>query len=195
MALKFYAVKNGRKAGIYNSWAECKEQVHGYPGALYKSFLTLAEAKEYINGFDLSKNNDNDNLYHIYVDGSYVNNKYSWGFAVYLKGNLIYTKNGIGEDSDAAKLHNVAGEIEGTVQAIEWAKSQGISKITIHHDYLGISEWAEKRWKTNNQITKNYACYMEPNLNWVTFAKVTGHTGVEGNELADKLAKEALGIK
>ena len=27
---KFYAVKEGKKPGIYMSWDECKEQVNGY---------------------------------------------------------------------------------------------------------------------------------------------------------------------
>ena len=33
---------------------------------------------------------------------------------------------------------------------------------------------------------------MKPYLHLVTFKKVAGHTGVLGNELADKLAKQAL---
>ncbi len=35
---------------------------------------------------------------------------------------------------------------------------------------------------------------MKPYLYLVTFKKVAGHTGVLGNELADKLAKQALGL-
>ena len=35
---------------------------------------------------------------------------------------------------------------------------------------------------------------MKPHLNLVSFKKVSGHTGVAGNELADKLAKQALGL-
>ena len=35
---KFYAVKEGKKPGIYHTWDECKEQVNGYSGAVYKSF-------------------------------------------------------------------------------------------------------------------------------------------------------------
>lgn len=46
---KFYAVKAGRKIGIFKTWDECKAQVDGYPGALYKSFKTVAEANEYLD--------------------------------------------------------------------------------------------------------------------------------------------------
>ena len=47
---KFYAVKKGKCAGIYNTWDECKSQVNGFSGAEYKSFLTMDEAKEYVYG-------------------------------------------------------------------------------------------------------------------------------------------------
>ena len=45
---KFYAVRQGRKTGMFLTWDECKKQVMGYPGAIYKSFGTEAEAKEYL---------------------------------------------------------------------------------------------------------------------------------------------------
>ena len=35
MAQKFYAVRAGRKPGIYMSWEACKTQVHGFAGAQY----------------------------------------------------------------------------------------------------------------------------------------------------------------
>ncbi len=46
--MKFYAVKKGRKPGVYTTWDECKEQVHGYSGAEYKSFNSMNEALAYI---------------------------------------------------------------------------------------------------------------------------------------------------
>lgn len=46
--MKFYAVKSGRKVGVYTTWDICKEQVHGYPGSEYKSFNTMKEALDYI---------------------------------------------------------------------------------------------------------------------------------------------------
>ncbi|WP_236878932.1 viroplasmin family protein [Clostridioides difficile] len=38
----------------YNTWDECKKQVNGFSGAEYKSFSTFQEAKEYIDGSDLT---------------------------------------------------------------------------------------------------------------------------------------------
>jgi len=43
---KFFVVWEGKEPGIYRSWEECKRQIHGYGGAIYKGFATEAEARE-----------------------------------------------------------------------------------------------------------------------------------------------------
>lgn len=190
---KFYAVRVGRKTGVFNTWDECKEQVNGFYGAKYKSFFTLAEAEAFVRGEDAPKPVIQINPGIVaFVDGSYMVGNYSWGFAVYDNEKLIFTANGKGTSASAAQLRNVAGEVQGAMEAVLWAESQGIKELTIYHDYNGISEWALGKWNTNNEITRNYAAFMKSRIGWVKFQKVAGHTGVEGNELADKLAKAAL---
>ena len=46
---KFYVVWNGVTPGIYTSWTECKAQVNGCEGAIYKGFPTREEAEEAYN--------------------------------------------------------------------------------------------------------------------------------------------------
>ena len=41
---KFYVVWAGENPGIYDSWEECKLQVLGYPGAIYKAYSSQEEA-------------------------------------------------------------------------------------------------------------------------------------------------------
>jgi ribonuclease HI len=193
----YYAVKQGRKMGIFNSWAACREQVQGYPGALFKGFVTKEEAEAYLSpGESGSRQADSYAaiMHHIYVDGSYFDKRYSWGFAVYEAGQLIHTASGVGCCEEAAKLHNVAGEVEATIQAVKWAEAAKLTAVVICHDYIGVSEWAEGRWQANTPLTKAYKEFMADYIGWVRFSKVAGHTGVAGNELADKLAKKALGI-
>jgi len=43
---KYYVVWKGVEPGVYNSWAECKKNVEGFDGALYKSFANNIEAVE-----------------------------------------------------------------------------------------------------------------------------------------------------
>ncbi|MGR5971013.1 ribonuclease H1 domain-containing protein [Bacillus paranthracis] len=38
MKKKVYAVRKGRKTGIFYSWKECETHVKGYSGAQYRSF-------------------------------------------------------------------------------------------------------------------------------------------------------------
>lgn len=45
----FYTVWNGIVPGVYSDWKECKRQVDGYDGAIYKSFPTKEEAERAFN--------------------------------------------------------------------------------------------------------------------------------------------------
>lgn len=47
-AKKYYAVKKGKKTGIFRTWEECRASVEGCPGAEYKGFAELAEAESYL---------------------------------------------------------------------------------------------------------------------------------------------------
>lgn len=49
-AKKVYAVRRGKVIGILDSWDACREAVDGYPGAEYKSFKTMEEARAYMEG-------------------------------------------------------------------------------------------------------------------------------------------------
>ncbi|MFH5810214.1 ribonuclease H family protein [Companilactobacillus sp. FL22-1] len=49
---KYYAVRRGKKPGIYLTWAECKAQVDGFSGARYKSFTDRAQAEAFLGGKD-----------------------------------------------------------------------------------------------------------------------------------------------
>lgn len=48
--MKYYAVRVGRKVGIYYNWADCKAQVDGYPKAAFKSFTDITLANNFIGG-------------------------------------------------------------------------------------------------------------------------------------------------
>ena len=46
MAKKFYAVRKGRKTGVFATWALCQEQIKGFSGAEYKKLFTTKEEAE-----------------------------------------------------------------------------------------------------------------------------------------------------
>lgn len=48
-----YAVRKGRKTGIYATWEECKEQVAGISGAEFKKFKNEEDARKYVEGINI----------------------------------------------------------------------------------------------------------------------------------------------
>jgi viroplasmin and RNaseH domain-containing protein len=207
MAGKFYAVKAGRKTGIFNSWEECKRQVDGYPSASYKSFKTAAEAAAYIglvpNQTAIANANNSpadfvtDNTAIAYVDGSYNIStcEYGYGVVFFYNGEEIHLKKGFPKDELAA-MRNVAGEIKGSEAAISYALSHNISSIKIYHDYEGISKWCTGEWKANKEGTIAYRDFYNNAKKQlkIEFVKVKGHSGDTYNDIADRLAKEAAHV-
>lgn len=208
MTNKFYAVKEGRIPGIYETWEECKAQVIGYSGAVYKSFKTKQEAGEFVGTLQ-AENSENqesvpDKLSDLgsdtvvaYVDGSYngSENAFSYGMVILEHGNEHkYSKKII--DQDLAAMNNVAGEIKGAEAAMEYALKNGYKRIIIYHDYEGIAKWCLGEWKTNKEGTRAYKAFYDSIKDEIRieFVKVTGHSGDKYNDMADELAKQALGI-
>lgn len=198
MAEKYYAVKKGLKTGIFRTWDECKASVNGYSGAVYKSFQNEEEARSFL-GLDgqMEEGAQNPDWVEIYVDGSYnsATGEFSYGMVVLL-GGQEETYSQSFRDEELATMRNVAGEIKGAEAAMQYALDHGIREIAIYHDYEGIAKWCLGEWKTNKEGTKAYKAFYDKAKSRVKirFVKVAGHSGNKYNDMADKLAKEALGI-
>lgn len=193
---KFYAVKKGRKTGIFLTWSECEEQVKGFKGAIHKAFSTKQEAQLFLE--DQPIQNDVNGLI-AYVDGSYNVKTKEYGYGcVLLEGqNVIEQFYGKGSHVDYVSMRNVAGEILASEKAIQYAIEHHYSLICIYYDYEGIEKWATKQWKANKVGTQAYQNFIENSKNHIhiSFMKVVAHSGDMYNEIADQLAKKAVGIQ
>lgn len=206
---KYYAVRKGLVPGIYNSWEECKNNVHGFPGAEYKSFKTLEEAKAYLGDISSDTEKASQDLVEYlsskmtssaiaYVDGSYnvATGEYAYGMLIFHAGKL-YEECKSFDDPEMSSMRNVAGEIQGAARAMAYSVENGIDSLDIYYDYAGIEKWALGEWKTNKEGTRTYKEYYVSICDKlkVHFHKVKGHSGDMGNDRADELAKSALGIE
>lgn len=222
MAKYYYAVKEGKMPGVYESWAECEKQVKGYSGAIYKKFPTYNEAFNFTNPSEvnlivdkgLEKNKDEirvnietikdklieekhlkENEALAYVDGSFDLSSFTYSYGVvFITRDGKKTYSGRANDKALAEMRNVSGEIKGAMVAMEIALRENKDRLYLHFDYTGIRDWAEGNWKTNKEGTKSYKRFydgIKDKLD-VKFIKVKAHSGVEYNEEADALAKEAI---
>ncbi len=200
----FYAVKVGKTPGIYTTWEEAKAQVSGFPGAVYKGFVTADEAKAYMGETDAGEQLSIFDLMgqeveaYAFTDGSYniATGVYGYGGFVVVNGQERVLQ-GSGDDPELASGRNTAGEVMGAMAAIREAIDMGVTQLTIYYDYEGVARWAMHQWKTNKPVSIQYVAYVDSVRDQikVDFVHVKGHTGIPGNERADRLAKEAVGIE
>ena len=133
-----------------------------------------------------------------FVDGSYNSATGVYGYGGFLVANgEKHILQGAGDNEEAASMRNVAGEILGSMAAVKKAIELGLKELTIYYDYMGIEMWATGGWKRNKEGTIAYYEFMQQVKSQIaiTFVKVKGHSGVDGNEEADRLAKAAVGIE
>lgn len=195
---KVYAVKKGKKTGIFETWDACRASVDGYPGAVYKSFYSSEEAASYLTGAASPVQNTAAGANQIvaYVDGSFSKElgKYSFGCVIIKPDGGIIRESGNGDNPESIELRNVTGEMLGAMYAVKWCEVNGYAAVKICYDYMGIEMWATGGWKANKNLTQKYAAFMKESSARIaiSFQKIAAHTGDKYNEEADKLAKAAL---
>lgn len=141
-----------------------------------------------------------------FTDGAFSNKKYAGGYGI-----VAFLHNGEKETNTMIKYkksfyrnrkahreilnhHNVGTECEAVKDIIRLAINKQIKKITIFHDYEGISKWANFEWKSQTVYTDDYVrtiCDFRKQID-IQFVKVPAHNDIKYNEMADNLAKDAL---
>ena len=133
----------------------------------------------------------------VYVDGSYNASTNEYGYGVYMddgeKQRILY---GRGLCTEGGR--NVEGEVAAAKEALSTIRlNPHYKSVTLYHDYQGIGSWADKDWQANkayNQAYTRFVNKLRENGLSIEFKHVDGHTGVEGNEYVDKLAKIGCGM-
>jgi ribonuclease HI len=135
-----------------------------------------------------------DERYEIYVDGSFINNATGYG-AVILRNDVVIDElcGPVGA-GDVNGTRQVAGELVAVKEALKWCRAHSVDEAHLYYDYLGIEKWATGQWKTNQSLTKEYAQFVRACPIRIHWHKVASHTGNRWNDRADELAKGGAGL-
>lgn len=202
-----YAVKTGRKPGIYSSYDEAQAQVKGFPGNQHKGFESLKEAEAFIRGETSSTGASNVRPqfipdYTVYVDGSCKPNPGASGIGLvaYLPGDnrkLYY--GGFHQAST-----NQKAELIGLNYGLRFAKKragEGFKTLILTDSEYAINSVNDghKGSKSNKRKSKIHVDLINKCKSlykgcrdYASIEHVSAHSGIDGNGLADKLAKIAV---
>lgn len=210
----YYAVLcDPKHTGVYRDSSEFLKYVHGVKGARVRKCSTEQEARKYLNNpelFSTGLEYDSFNKYAnyvystvnsyaiAYVDGSFNCETGYYGYGGFLDdGRVRYIVTGKGNDADKVNYNAIAGEILGVIAIIEKAMSLNIEDIIIFYDCSAIEEWLREPKDIKNAFKNEYYSFIENARKKgisIIFKKVKAHSNDKGNEIADRLAKEAVGI-
>ena len=146
---------------------------------------------------------------HIYVDGSYNPQTAHWGGGAAILNDeeteVLHTIQVTDFDDNGSRQIN--GELASSIISLEYVLNHSDrfedKKIVIYCDYLGIEKWATGEWSARKDVSKDYSVRVK-NLILalkvmhqieVSFHKVKAHSSDKYNDLADRLSKDACGVK
>jgi len=137
----------------------------------------------------------------IYCDGSYDKKLHNASYATLIMDknfNVLESYSGVLTDAGLCNMRNVGGEIIAAKVGMMYCEKYDIKDADIFYDYAGVEHWCTKKWRCNNPYTRAYSVYYDCLVAKgfrFKFHHVKGHSGNKYNDIVDKMAKDALGIK
>ena len=211
MAKKFYAVKRGRKTGLFTVWAECAAQVKGFQGAVYKGFMTEEEARAWLGGADarteqpraaaeMAEPSAPDADYIIHTDGSCLRNP---GGAGGWAAVIETTATGAVEEKSGGDPATTNNRMELTAALMALSAVPEGARVALYTDsqYLKnaftkfwLPAWKKRGWKkADGEPVLNQDLWVQLDAAFaarqVQFHWVKGHAGNPRNERCDALAR------
>lgn len=192
-AEKFAGIKSVKNINSEKKITKTKTSTNCKDGELkpIRSKANVKYFENYIDPEDIKEDFD----FVAFVDGSYdrVSKTFGSGIAV-----LDFNNDSVEEfkvaGHDRWDQWNIVGEIEASKHAIKLAYDNKLNKVCIYHDLKNIALWASGSWQAKNEYTQDYVRYVEKYSKdmEITFVKVKGHSCNKYNDIADRLAREAI---
>lgn len=208
----YYAIKIGRRPGLYHSWDEAKRQVIGFPHAIYKKFKTEVEASAFLSPPQETHGGENIGYLNCFTDGSCFNNGKAnafGGYAVTWPEHPEYdfsasvpppTTNNVCEYLAVLKAFEIADQIDKERQMVLVIHTD--SELLYKTVTLWMSTWKQNNWKkrgkqevANLELVKQLdeALVERPStiVKWVRAHESDGGYESTYNAKADRLAMSA----
>lgn len=161
--MKYYAVAQGRKTGIFTTWSETEQQVRGFAHAIFKSFKTRQEAEIFLENPSFSSGSNKKGSHTatsgkpqksyppaaeypagtivVYTDGGAIGNPGPGGYGVVIKDKA--------ELSGGYNLTtNNRMELKAVMVAMEALKDEK-GPIVLHSDSRYVINGLTKGWAQN----------------------------------------------
>lgn len=207
MKSKYYAVKKGKKVGIFSSWDDCSEQVKGYSGAMFKSFKTKEEAEEYlgvkkkkkttkaktkktqkeklIRDFSYFEFNEDTEPKHLYFSIKTEEDEDLGRTFVHSREGLssVDVKTLFTEEYKILSLGEIGLTLNGIVYAIRQSLLDCATHITIKHSLYEMAEIVNNALLSTEPFVKAFVRYLE-------YAKEYVNVSFELEEEEDDLLAE-----
>jgi len=214
VAKKFYAVKRGHKTGLFTVWADCAAAVQGFRGAVYKGFMTEAEARDWLAGTGAAVGGEAaahatspaaddpppDADYIIHTDGSCLRNPGGpGGWAAVIE--TVAT--GAVEERSGGDPETTNNRMELTAALMAVSAVPAGARVVLYTDsqYLKnaftkfwLPAWKKRGWKkADGNPVLNQDLWMQLDAAFaerrVQFRWVKGHAGNPRNERCDERAR------
>lgn len=209
-----YAVRRGRKQGLFASWSECQQQVSGFSGAEFRKFADRERAQEWVDGEkprqqqqeEEEEKTNKKRKFIVYCDG-----------ACRANGNAKKARASIGvwfgSESDERNVScvlptelphtNQTAELFAAITTLEAVPRD--EAVTIRTDSMYVinsatkwrQRWIDKKWSPqlglkNHALLRQLSDLLDARSVPIEWQHVRGHRGEPGNEAADRLANQAL---
>ncbi|AEV94746.1 ribonuclease H family protein [Pediococcus claussenii] len=220
MANKFYAVRKGKKTGIFSTWDETQKQVAGFSGAEFKSFKTKSEAQSWLEGTVFkndARKSESSNLMQtvLYTDGGsrntgnikggHVRSEDFAAWAYLLEGHGKKFSESDGEQGATNNRMEIMALIKG-LEAIQTHFSEDEPVLVVSDSKYVLDAinqnwlrgWARNAWKKSDGNTvANKELWQKvwkqlQNFKHLEFKWTKGHASNEGNVFVDELLNKTM---
>lgn len=192
---KYYVVVHGRVPGIYTDWPTAHKNVDKFPGAVFKSFKSQAQAQEFLSA---STHVKADTVEYrtmplpdrsvIYTDGSYKDDSCGFGVIILTPGGERIHAHG----RVPLKPTNNVAELYAIYVALSLVRNDVLlysdSRYSITCLTTYVHSWMANGWgnAANRELIEKIYGLMQGRR--IELQYVPGHSGVLLNEEVDRLA-------